>query len=113
MPAGLKEGGHLVQVLIGLADVSSRTCRLPAPQTDAEAATSWSSSDKLSTVLCMILLIRTSWAAVRGGARRVRWWEREFHEEEFCSAIKIMKNKTKPNQGNLISLKSFCERGEP
>ena len=57
--AGLKEGGHLEQVLTGLAGVSSRTCRLPAPQTDAEAATSWSSSGELSTLLCMSLLIRT------------------------------------------------------
>ena len=51
--------GHLGQVLTGLAGVSSRTCRLPAPQTDAEAATAWSSSGELSTVLCMIFLIRT------------------------------------------------------
>ena len=57
--ADLKEGGHLVQVLIGLAGVSSRTWRLPAPQTDAQAATARSSSGKLSTVLYMILLIRT------------------------------------------------------
>ena len=49
-----------MQVLTGLAGVSSRTCRLPAPQIDAEAATAWSSSGKLSTVLCMILLIRTT-----------------------------------------------------
>ena len=41
--AGLKEGGHQVEVLTGLAGVSSRTCRLPAPQTDAEAATARSS----------------------------------------------------------------------
>ena len=52
--------GHLVPVITGLAGVSSRTCRLPAPQTDAEAATAWSSSGELSTVLCMILLIRTT-----------------------------------------------------
>ena len=32
-----------MEVLTGLAGVSSRTCRLPAPQTDAEAATAWSS----------------------------------------------------------------------
>ena len=51
----IKEGGHLVEVLTGLAGVSSRTCRLPAPQTDAEAATACSSSGKLSTVLSMIL----------------------------------------------------------
>ena len=36
-PAGLKEGGLLVQVLTWVAGVSSRTCRKPAPQTDAEA----------------------------------------------------------------------------
>ena len=30
-----------MEVLTGLAGVSSRTCRLPAPQTDAEAATAW------------------------------------------------------------------------
>ena len=41
--ADLKEGGRLVEVLTGLAGVSSRTCRLPAPQTDAEAATARSS----------------------------------------------------------------------
>ena len=32
-----------MEVLTGLAGVSSRTCRLPAPQTDAEAATARSS----------------------------------------------------------------------
>ena len=53
--ADLEEGGLLVQVLTGLAGVSSRNHRLPAPQTDAEAATAWSSSGKLSTILCMIL----------------------------------------------------------
>lgn len=37
------EGGHLVEVLTGLAAVSSRTCRLPAAQTDAEVATARSS----------------------------------------------------------------------
>ena len=47
-----------MQVLTGLAGVSSRTCRLPVPQIDAEAATAWSSSGRLSTALCMILLIR-------------------------------------------------------
>ena len=47
-----------MQVLTGLAGVSSRTYRLSAPQIDAEAATAWSSSGRLSTVLCMILLIR-------------------------------------------------------
>ena len=52
--------GHLVPVITGLAGVSSRTCRLPPPQTDAEAATAWSSSGELSTLLCMILLIRTT-----------------------------------------------------
>ena len=57
--ADLEEGGLLVQVLTGLAGVSSRNHRLPAPQTDAEAATAWGSSAKLSTVLCMILVIRT------------------------------------------------------
>ena len=51
---------HLVQVLTGLAGVSSRTCRLTAPQTDAEAATAWSNSWELSTLLCMILLIRST-----------------------------------------------------
>ena len=73
-PAGLKEGGLLVQVLTRLAGVSSRTCRLPAPQTDAEAATVWSSSGELSTVLCIILLIRTvtmSLQLQRGG--KVQW----------------------------------------
>ena len=60
-----KEGGHLGQVLTGLAGVSSRTCRLPAPQTDAEAATAWSSSGELSTGLCMILLIRTVTMSLR------------------------------------------------
>ena len=44
-----------MEALTGLAGVSSRTCRLPAPQTDAEAATAWSSSGKFST----ILIIRT------------------------------------------------------
>ena len=47
-----------MEVLTGLAGVSSRTCRLPAPQIDAEAATAWSSSGRLSTI--MILLIRTT-----------------------------------------------------
>ena len=32
-----------MEVLTGLAGVSSRTCRLPAPQTDAEAAPARSS----------------------------------------------------------------------
>ena len=32
-----------MEVLTGLAGVSSRNCRLPAPQTDAEAATAWTS----------------------------------------------------------------------
>ena len=32
-----------MEVLTGLAGVSSRTCRLPGPQTDAEAATARSS----------------------------------------------------------------------
>ena len=53
--ADLEEGGLLVQVPTGLAGVNSRNRRLPAPQTDAEAATAWSSSGKLSTILCMIL----------------------------------------------------------
>ena len=44
-----------MEALTGLAGVSSRTCRLPVPQTDAEAATAWSSSGKFSTIL-----IRTS-----------------------------------------------------
>ena len=57
--ADLEEDGFLVQVLTGLAGVSSRNHRLPAPQTDAEAATAWSSSGKLSTVLCMVLVMRT------------------------------------------------------
>ena len=43
-----------MQVLTGLAGVSSRTCRLPAPQSDAEAAKSRSSSGKLSTKLCIV-----------------------------------------------------------
>ena len=57
--ADLEEGGLLVHVLTGLAGVSSRNPRLPAPLTDAEAATAWSSSGELSTVLCMILVMRT------------------------------------------------------
>ena len=57
--AYLEEGGLLVHVLTGLAGVSSRNPRLPARLTDAEAATAWSSSGKLSTVLCMVLVIRT------------------------------------------------------
>ena len=57
--ADLEEGGLLVQVLTGLAGVSSRNHRLPAPQTHAEAATAWGSSVNLSTVLCMILVMRT------------------------------------------------------
>ena len=57
--SALEEDGLLVLVLTGLAGVSSRNHRLPAPQTDAEAAAAWSSSGKLSTVLCMVLVIRT------------------------------------------------------
>ena len=45
--AALEEDGLLVQVLTGLAGVSSRNPRLPAPQTDAEVATAWSSSGKV------------------------------------------------------------------
>ena len=62
-----------MQVLTGLAGVSSRTCRLPAPQTDAEAATAWSSSGKLSRILCMILLrtITVSQQVERGV--KVQW----------------------------------------
>ena len=66
-----------MQVLTGLAGVSSRTCRLPAPQTDAEAATAWSSSGKLSTIFCMILLrtITMSQQLQRsgGGVGGVQW----------------------------------------
>ena len=57
--ADLEEDGLLVHMITGLAGVSSRNPRLPAPQTDAEAATAWSSSGELSTVLCMILVMRT------------------------------------------------------
>ena len=57
--ADLEEGGLLVHMLTGLAAVSSSNPRLPAPQTDDEAAAAWSSSGELSTVLCMILVMRT------------------------------------------------------
>ena len=57
--ADLEEDGLLVHMLTGLAGVSSRNPRLPAPQTDAEAATAWSRSGKLSTVLCLVLVMRT------------------------------------------------------
>ena len=64
-----------MHVLTRLAGVSSRTCRLPDPQTDAEAATSWSSLGKLSTILCIILLIRIVSVQV------VTKWERRYNKE--------------------------------
>ena len=67
--AGLKEGGDLGQVLTGLAGVSSRTCRLPAPQTDTEAATAWSSSGELSTVWSFLLELSQCLNSYRVGER--------------------------------------------
>ena len=75
-------GVYLLQVFTGLASVSSRAYRLPAPQTDAEASTTCSSSGKLSTVLSMILprtitmsqqLQRSG--GLEGGSTMEKWWE--------------------------------------
>ena len=70
-------GVYLLQVFTGLASVSSRAYRLPAPQTDAEASTACSSSGKLSTVLSMILprTITMSQQLQRsgGGVGGVQW----------------------------------------
>ena len=63
-----------MEVLTGLAGVSLRTCRLPAPHRDAVAATGWrwSNPGKLS-ILYMVLLrtITMSQQFQRGGKSKM------------------------------------------
>ena len=84
--AGLKEGGHVVQVLTGLAGVSLRTCRLPAPQTDAEAAPARSS---------------------QGGSQQSSVWSFLLEPSQCPSSFKMGEEIQHRNGGKYMNLWEF------
>ena len=73
----------LVEVLTGLACVSSRTCRLPAPQTDAEAATA-----------------RTS----QGGSQQYSVWSFLLEPSQCPSSFKMGEEIQHRNGGKYMNL---------